>query len=275
MAEAGAKKIGWIGTGVMGKSMAAHLMAKGHTLYVYTRTASKADELVAAGATFMEPVEIAKQADYIFLMLGFPQDVRDIVLKEGTGILHHMKSGATLVDHTTSSPALAVEIAELGASRGIHSVDAPVSGGDIGAKNGKLVVMVGGTEAGVASVRDLLDIYSLNVQHMGAPGAGQHTKMANQIMIATTMVGLCESLLYAQKANLDHQQMISLLKAGAAGSFSLEKLGPRMLTRDFEPGFYVEHFVKDLGIVLDESRIMNLSVPGTALAYQLYQAMMA
>jgi len=154
-------------------------------------------------------------------------------------------------------------------------VDAPVSGGDIGAKNGKLVTMVGGTQEGVASVRELLDIYSVEVQHMGQPGAGQHTKMANQIMIATTMVGVCESLLYAQKANLDHMQMIQLLSKGAAGSFSMEKLGPRMLRRDFEPGFYVEHFVKDLGIVLDECRLMKLSVPGTALAYQLYESMMA
>ena len=208
-------------------------------------------------------------------MLGYPHDVRDMVLDETNGILQHMKAGSTLIDHTTSSPELAENIASKAQERGIHSVDAPVSGGDIGAQNGALVTMVGGTEDGVSSVRTLLEIYSQEVQHMGVPGAGQHTKMANQIMIATTMVGLCESLLYAQKANLNHQQMINLLSKGAAGSFSMEKLGPRMLKRDFNPGFYVEHFVKDLGIVLDECRRMKLSVPGVALAFQLYQLMMA
>jgi 3-hydroxyisobutyrate dehydrogenase len=181
-----------------------------------------------------------------------------------------MKAGSYLVDHTTSSPSLAIKIAELAKAQGVHSVDAPVSGGDIGARNGALVTMVGGDQESVDGVRPLLDIYSQNVQHMGAPGAGQHTKAANQIMIATTMVGLCESLLYAQKAGLDHMQMINLLSKGAAGSFSLEKLGPRMMKRDFEPGFYVEHFVKDLGICLDESKRMNISVPGTALAAQMY-----
>jgi len=163
----------------------------------------------------------------------------------------------------------------MASSSGIGSVDAPVSGGDIGAKNGALVTMVGGTKNDVEQVRPLLDVFSQEVQHMGEPGAGQHTKAANQIMIATTMVGLCESLLYAQKAGLDHMQMINLLSKGAAGSFSLQKLGPRMMKRDFDPGFYVEHLVKDLGIVLDETKRMNLAVPGTALATQMYQMMMA
>ena len=198
-----------------------------------------------------------------------------MVLDDETGVLQHMKSGSTLIDHTTSSPSLAEEINTAAEARGVLCVDAPVSGGDIGAKNGKLVTMVGGTEQGVGGVRELLDIYSQEVQHMGPPGAGQHTKAANQIMIATTMVGLCESLLYAQKAGLNHEQMINLLSKGAAGSFSMEKLGPRMLRRDFDPGFYVEHFVKDLGIVLDECRRMKLSVPGTAQAFQMYELMMA
>ena len=267
MVETAVSKIGWIGTGVMGKSMAKHLMNKGHSLMVFNRTASKADELVSAGAQFMQPSEIAKSADFVFLMLGYPHDVKNMVLDETDGILQHMRQGTTLIDHTTSSPSLAEEIAVQAEAKGVHSVDAPVSGGDIGAQNGKLVTMVGGTEAGVSSCQALLDVYSQEVQHMGAPGAGQHTKAANQIMIGTTMVGLCESLLYAQKAGLNHQQMINLLSKGAAGSFSMEKLGPRMLKRDFEPGFYVEHFVKDLGIVLDECKRSNLSVPGTALAF--------
>ena len=160
MVTAGVSKIGWIGTGVMGKSMAGHLLTKGHTLMVFNRTASKADELVAAGAQFMQPADIAREADYVFLMLGYPHDVRKMVLDESDGILQHMKSGATLVDHTTSSPELAEIIASQAQDKGVHSVDAPVSGGDIGAKNGKLVTMVGGTEEGVSSVRELLDIYS-------------------------------------------------------------------------------------------------------------------
>ena len=187
-----------------------------------------------------------------------------MVLDESVGILQHMKAGSTLIDHTTSSPTLAEEIFAKATERNIHSIDAPVSGGDIGARSGKLVTMVGGTEQGVQSVRELLDIYSVEVQHMGATGAGQHTKACNQIMIATTMVGVCESLLYAQRVGLNHEQMINLLSKGAAGSFSLEKVGPRMLKRDFEPGFYAKHFLKDLGIVLEECRRMKLSVPGTA-----------
>lgn len=190
-------RVGWIGTGVMGKSMAGHLMKQGYALSVFNRTASKADELVSAGATFMQPAEIAKSSDFLFLMLGYPHDVEKMVLDNEVGILQHMRPGSYLVDHTTSSPSLAIKIAELAKSSGIHSVDAPVSGGDIGARNGALVTMVGGAEDAVSGVRPMLDIYSQEVQHMGAAGAGQHTKAANQIMIATTMVGLCESLMYA------------------------------------------------------------------------------
>ena len=186
-----------------------------------------------------------------------------------------MKKGAFLVDHTTSSPELAIRIAEQADAQGVKSIDAPVSGGDIGAKNGQLVTMVGGDTSAVEEVRPLLDIYSKDVQHMGKAGAGQYTKAANQINIATTMVGVCESLLFAQKAGLNIDQMIQLLSKGAAGSFSLQVLAPRMLKRDFEPGFYVEHFVKDLGIILDESRRMGIALPGTSQAEQLYQALMA
>ena len=202
--QAQSKVVGWIGTGVMGKHMAAHLMKQGYTLMVFNRTASKADDLVAAGAQFKTPREIAEAADYLFLMLGYPHDVRDMVLDETIGILQHMKSGATLIDHTTSSPELAENIAVKALERGIHSVDAPVSGGDIGAQNGKLVIMCGGSEAGMAACSPLMQFYSADLQHMGGPGAGQHTKMANQVMIANTMVGLCEGLLYAQKAGLNH-----------------------------------------------------------------------
>ena len=234
---------------------------------VYNRTASKADDLVKAGATYAEsPQALAKSVDVLFLMLGYPHDVEKVVLDPETGIANHLKEGAYLVDHTTSSPGLAEKIASQLKAKGIHSVDAPVSGGDIGAKNGKLVTMIGGEDEAIKYCLPLLNCYSAECKHMGGPGAGQHTKMANQIMIATTMIGLCEGLIYGHKAGLKLDELINLLQKGAAGSFSMEKLGPRMLRRDFEPGFYVEHFVKDLGICLDEGKRMGISLPGTALA---------
>jgi 3-hydroxyisobutyrate dehydrogenase len=186
-----------------------------------------------------------------------------------------MKEGSYLIDHTTSSPGLALKIYQEAKKRSIYSIDAPVSGGDIGAKNGKLVTMVGGEKDAYEAVSDLLKCYSLEIQLMGEAGSGQHTKMANQIFIANNMIGVCEGLIYGHKAGLDLNQLITLLSKGAAGSFSLEKLGPRMLRRDFDPGFYVEHFVKDLGIALEEARRMQLGLPGLALASQFYQALIA
>ena len=205
-------------------------------------------------------------------MLGFPHDVEDVVFNPETGVLHHMKEGSVLIDHTTSSPGQAMRIYEAALHRNIHFIDAPVSGGDIGARNGKLVTMIGGDAAAVEKAAPLLKCYSAEIQHMGGAGAGQSTKACNQILIANTMVGVCEALVYGHKAGLDLNQMINLLQKGAAGSFSLEKLAPRMLRRDFEPGFYVEHFIKDLGIAIEESRRMKLGLPGLGLASQLYQA---
>ena len=196
-------KVGWIGTGVMGKSMIGHMMKHGYQMLVFNRTASKADELVAAGATFMPALEIAKQSDFLFLMLGYPHDVEKMVLQKDEGILHHMKPGSYLIDHTTSSPDLALRIALAAHELKIGSIDAPVSGGDIGAKNGQLVVMAGGTEADIEACKPLMNVYSKEIQHMGPPGAGQHTKAANQIMIASTMIGVCEALIYSHKAGLD------------------------------------------------------------------------
>lgn len=206
-------------------------------------------------------------------MLGYPHDVEQVALDPTSGVINHMRAGTVLVDHTTSSPGLSLRIYEAAKAKGIKSIDAPVSGGDIGARNGTLVTMVGGDKDVVDEALDILKTYSAEVQHMGEAGAGQHTKMANQIMIANTMVGLCEALVYGHKAGLDLHQMILLLNKGAAGSFSLEKLAPRILRRDFEPGFYVEHFIKDLGIALEEARRMKLGLPGLALASQLYQAL--
>ena len=268
--EQKALTIGWIGTGVMGKSMASHLINKGYKLLVHNRTKAKADELVRMGAVYCDhPRDIAKKADYLVLMLGFPNDVQDMVFgtgDAGSGILEHMRSGSYLIDHTTSSPGLAERIAAEAKKKGIFSIDAPVSGGDIGAKNGKLVAMIGGEAAAVEKCMPLFRCYSAECQNMGGPGAGQHTKAANQIMIGSTMIGLCEALIYSHKAGLPLDSLIELLSKGAAGSFSLAKLAPRMLKRDFDPGFYVEHFVKDLGIALSEAKRMGISMPGTALA---------
>lgn len=273
--ESSQVKVGWIGTGVMGKSMAGHLIDNGYSLLVHNRTASKADDLVAKGAKYCEnPQDIAKEADFLFLMLGYPVDVETMVLGDN-GILSSMKSGAILIDHTTSSPGLAEKIAALAKEKGIESIDAPVSGGDIGAKSGKLVVMIGGDKDAIEKTMPLLNCFSAECKHMGKPGAGQHTKMVNQIMIGSTMMGLCEALIYGHKAGLKLDALIQLLSKGAAGSFSMEKLGPRMLKRDFDPGFYVEHFVKDLGIAIDEGKRMGISLPSTALAQQFYHALMA
>jgi len=254
--------------------MCEHLLKAGYSLSVFNRTKSKTDELLQKGAVFKTPEEIAKDSDAVFLMLGYPHDLEEIVFSE-KGILKHMKQGSFLIDHTTSSPALAERIYHESAKHGVKSLDCPVSGGDVGAKNGKLVVMAGGDESALTEINPILEKYSAVVKHMGKAGNGQHTKMANQIFIASNMVGVSEGLIYGYKAGLNLEQMIELLKQGAAGSFSLANLAPRMLARNFDPGFYVEHFIKDLGIALDESRRMNLSLPGLALANQLYLSLVA
>lgn len=239
-----------------------HLINNGHQLSVYNRTQSKAQDLIDKGAVFKSPKEIAEESDYLFLMLGYPHDVQDMVLGEESGILKHMKKGAYLIDHTTSTPNLAAKIAEAAEQFGVRSVDAPVSGGDIGARNGCLVVMCGGKEEDVAEAGKIMKHYSQQIEWMGAAGAGQHTKAANQIMISNTLFGVCEALIYGQKMGLNLNLMIKLLNKGGAASAQLEKLAPRMLRRDFEPGFYVEHFVKDLGIALGECERMGIQLPG-------------
>lgn len=266
------KKIGWIGTGVMGKSMCKHLINKGYELSIFNRTAAKATELIEMGAKFLEPIEIAKSCDIVFLMLGYPRDVEEMVLGE-KGILKHMKKGKYLIDHTTSSPDLAIQIYSQAKELEINSYDAPVSGGDIGAREARLVVMVGGDEEGFSPVEEIMKCYSSKINLMGSAGKGQHTKMSNQIIIASTMVGVVEGMLYAKKANLDVEKVIQLLGGGAAGSFSLNIYGPRILKRDFEPGFYVEHFVKDLEICLKESEKMGLKLSGLELAHKFYKTM--
>jgi len=267
--------IGWIGCGVMGSSMCGHLLEAGHPVTVYSRTKSRADDLVARGAVWADtPAEAAASAQVVFTMVGFPSDVREVVLGEH-GTLAGARAGSILVDMTTSEPTLAQEIRAAALERGLESIDAPVSGGDVGARNATLSIMVGGDPAAVERVRPLLEIMGKTIVHQGDAGAGQHAKMVNQVLIATLMIGVCEALLYAYKAGLDLETVLEAVSGGAAGSWSLTNYAPRMLKGDFEPGFFVEHFIKDMEIALGEARRMNLALPGLALAHELYLALRA
>ena len=268
-------RIGWIGTGVMGQSMCGHLLAAGYQTTVYSRTRAKAEPLLAAGAAWADsPQSVAAASDVVFTMVGFPQDVRDVYFAAG-GILAGARPGAVLVDMTTTEPTLAREIHARTTAAGGDAVDAPVSGGDVGARSRTLSIMVGGDAGAVARVMPLFEILGKNIVHQGGPGAGQHTKMCNQIVIAGTMIGVCESLVYAFKAQLNPELMLQSIRSGAAGCWTLENLAPRVLKGNFEPGFIVEHFIKDMGIALSEAQRMGLAMPGLALVHQLYQALQA
>jgi 3-hydroxyisobutyrate dehydrogenase len=265
-------RIGWIGTGVMGSSMAGHLLDAGHDLTVYNRTRARAEQLVDRGAAWRDsPTEVAADREVVFTMLGFPTDVREVVLGE-EGLLEVMQPGSLLVDMTTSEPALAVEIHDAASAKDVQTLDAPVSGGDVGARNATLVVMVGGEPVAFERAEPLFNSLGKTIRLMGGPGSGQHTKMVNQIAIASGMIALCEALLYGHRAGLDLERTIATIESGAAGSWSLSNYGPRILQADFKPGFKIDHFVKDLGIALTEARRMKISLPGTALAEQLYVA---
>jgi 3-hydroxyisobutyrate dehydrogenase len=274
-AEPGRTRIGWIGTGVMGRSMCQHLMDKGYAATVYNRSRDKAQPLLQAGAAWGQtPQAVAERSDVVFAIVGFPRDVREVFLGP-QGALAGSKAGTILVDMTTSEPSLAQEIYQAARARGVSAIDAPVSGGDVGAKNAALSIMVGGDADAIDAVRPLLECMGKTVVHQGGAGAGQHTKMVNQVLIATNMIGVCEGLLYAYKAGLDPETVLKSVGGGAAASWSLNNLGPRIIARNFEPGFFVEHFLKDMGIALDEARRMNLALPGLALAKQLYVAVQA
>ena len=271
----GQTKIGWIGTGVMGSSMVGHLIDAGFSATVYSRTKSKSDAAVAKGAVWADsPRAVAEASDVIFTIVGFPSDVREVMLGEN-GALAGSKEGNILVDMTTSDPSLAIEIAEAGKAKGVASVDAPISGGDIGAKGGTLSIMIGGDKDIVDALAPCWDAMGKTVVHQGAAGAGQHTKMVNQTLIASGMIGVCEALLYGHKAGLDLPTVLQSVGSGAAGSWSLSNLGPRIMDGNFDPGFFVEHFIKDMGIALAESKKMGLALPGLALAHQLYLAVQA
>ena len=271
----GQTKLGWIGTGVMGRSMCGHLLAKGFETTVYTRSPEKAQDLISQGAKWAgSPREVAEQSDVIFGIVGFPSDVREVFIGEN-GALAGSKAGNILVDMTTSEPSLAVEIYEAAKAKGVHSVDAPVSGGDIGAKEARLSIMIGGDANVVESLQPCWEAMGKTIVHQGPAGSGQHTKMVNQILISTMMIGVCEALLYGYKAGLDLETVMKSVSTGAAGSWSLSNLGPRIMVNNFDPGFFVEHFIKDMGIALAESRKMGISMPGLALAEQLYQSVKA
>jgi len=271
----GSTQLGWIGTGVMGQSMCSHLIAKGFAVTVYNRTRAKAQSLLDKGAAWANsPKQVAASSDVVFAIVGFPRDVREVFLGS-EGALAGSKPGSVLVDMTTSEPSLAVEIYNAAKAKGVYAIDAPVSGGDVGAREARLSIMIGGDKDAVEALQPCWETMGKTVIHQGAAGAGQHTKMVNQTLIASGMIGVCEALLYAYKAGLDLPTALQSVAPGAAGSWSLSNLGPRIIANNFDPGFFVEHFIKDMGIALDEAKRMGLALPGLALAHQLYVALKA
>lgn len=267
----GETAVGFIGIGVMGKSMAEHIRQAGYELHVYTRTAAKADELVRNGAVRHEtPADLAAACDAVITMVGYPKDVEELYFGE-RGLIAHAKADAYLIDMTTSSPILAKRIHEAAAHKGLHALDAPVSGGDIGARERKLSIMVGGDPEHFEAALPLLKLMGANIVRQGGAGAGQHTKMCNQIAIASNMLGVCEAIAYAEAAGLDPGTVLGSIESGAAGSWSLSNLAPRIIAGNFEPGFYVKHFIKDIGIALEAAKEMGLDTPGLKLAESLYR----
>ncbi len=263
--------IGFVGTGVMGAAMAGHLLDAGYSLRVHNRTASRAAALVERGAVWCPtPGQAAMGADAVITIVGYPADVEDVYLQPG-GIIDSARSGAILIDMTTSTPSLAMRIAREALEHDLSALDAPVSGGDVGARNAKLTIMVGGDREAFVAVEPLLRVLGPNVVFQGAPGAGQHTKMANQIAIANTIVGVCESLVYAEAAGLDPRLMLRSIEAGSAGSWQLANYAPRMLEGDFAPGFYVKHFIKDMRIAKAEAELRGIILPGLGLALEMFE----
>ena len=268
-------RIGWIGTGVMGSAMCGHLLEAGFNATVYNRSRHKAEGLIERGAVWADtPRAVAEASDVVFIIVGYPQDVCGVILGEN-GVLDGCGGGEIIVDMTTSRPSLAVEIAAAASKQGVQSIDAPVSGGDVGAREVRLSIMIGGDKDAVDALDPCWRTMGKTIVRQGGPGAGQHAKMVNQILIAGNMVGVCEALLYAYKAGLDLNAVLASVSSGAAGSWSLSNLGPRIIENNFDPGFFVEHFIKDMGIALEEARRMEISVPGLALAHQLYVSLLS
>lgn len=274
-ASAQTTRVGFIGTGVMGRSMAGHLLRAGYRLTVNTRTRAKAHELLAAGATWADsPRAVGEQSDVVIGIVGLPKDVREVFLGD-SGVVASMRPGGIVIDMATSEPSLAVEIAEAARNRGLAALDAPVSGGDVGARNATLSIMVGGDREAFDAARPLFEVLGKTIVHQGPPGAGQHTKMVNQILIGGALGGVCEAMIYARAAGLDPDTVLQSVGGGAAASWQLANLAPRMIAGNFEPGFFAEHFAKDLAIILGEARGMNLGLPVTGLIGQLFNAVLA
>lgn len=268
-------RLGWIGTGVMGNSMCGHLIDAGYQLSIYNRTKSKADNLITKGAIWCDsPYEVARKSDVIFSIVGFPKDVEATLLGE-LGVLAGSEPGTVIVDMTTSSPELAQKIDKQAKDKSVFSLDAPVSGGDVGARDATLAIMVGGEKKVFEQSKPFFEAMGENISYMGDAGAGQHTKMCNQILVAGTMIGTVESLLYAHRMGMDLDEVIDVIGQGAARSWMINNLGRRISKGDFDPGFYIKHFVKDMGIALAEAQRMNLSLPGLALVNQFYVAAQA
>jgi len=268
-------RVGWIGTGVMGGPMCGHILKAGYRVTVYNRTKARAEGLLAKGAKWAgSPKEVAEASDVVFTIVGYPEDVREVYFGP-EGIMAGARRGLIMVDMTTSQPSLAAEIYSRAKAIGAHALDAPVSGGDVGAREGTLSIMIGGDRDVAERVRPLLELMGKNIRYMGPAGSGQSAKLCNQILIASTMIGVVECLLYAHKSGLDLMDVIAAVGSGAAACWSINNLGPRIVRRDFDPGFMVEHFVKDMGIALEEARRMNLALPGLALAHQFYLALKA
>ena len=266
----GKNKIAFIGTGVMGSSIVKHLLEADYEVSLFTRTKEKAEALIDLGATWAETAgQATVDADFVLTMVGYPSDVEEVYYSED-GILANARKGMVLIDMTTSSPALAKRIATDAELKGISSIDAPVSGGDVGAQNGTLSIMCGGNEQTFQEILPLLQVFGKQIVYQGESGAGQHTKMCNQIAIATNMIGVCEALAYGKEAGLDAETVLQSISSGAAGSWSLSNLAPRMIKGDFEPGFYVKHFLKDMNIALTEAEQMKLKLPGLQLAKEMY-----
>lgn len=265
------KTIGFIGIGVMGKSMAANLMKAGFPVLIYTRTKEKAAALLNSGAEWKDsPKDIAANAAIIITMVGYPKDVEDIYFG-ANGLLNHAKPGAYLIDMTTSSPLLAKQISQAAKNKGLIALDAPVSGGDVGAANGKLAIMVGGDKQAFDTLQPIFSALGTNIRYLGSAGSGQYTKMCNQITIASNMMGVAEAICYAKKVGLNPADVLDTISTGAAASWSLSNLAPRMIKGDFAPGFFVKHFIKDMKIALESAKEVNLSLPGLALAEKLYE----
>jgi 3-hydroxyisobutyrate dehydrogenase len=265
-------RIGWIGTGVMGHAMCGHLMDAGHRLFVHNRSRAKADDLLARGAQWCDtPGKVAQQSEVVFSIVGYPKDVETVILGPD-GVLAGAAAGTTIVDMTTSSPQLAAHIFQQAKAKGVAALDAPVSGGDVGAREASLAIMVGGDQASFNRMLPLFQCLGRHIAFMGAAGTGQHTKMCNQILIAGTMIGVVEALLYARRAGMSMEAVIDVIGRGAASSWAINHLGPKIAQGDFSPGFFIKHFVKDMGIALEEAGRLNLSLPGLALAHQFYIA---